>query len=248
MLKQKLTNNLLISFKIFLVSLLALANLQLVFAVVPAPPAVPSAPPAAPLDASQAGDASSAANEAAAAAKAELAATSEPGSTATVAQQDAAIAKANDTAAAAAKAETDYQAALAQQTAADSATAAQKSAADARAGFSTFDVSKYLTDQIQSQEQYDLVGTQAQTYLKSTNPVASFILQIINLITLIAASLSFLAVIIGAFLMMSAAGNATQIDKGKDIVTRALVGLVITLSSYFIVSFVQNLFFEAAPK
>lgn len=122
---------------------------------------------------------------------------------------------------------------------------AQK-AADIRSSYSTFNVQQYLTDTPDASNK--AVGTQKQTYLNSTNPVASFILQIINLITLLAASLSFLAVVIGGFFMMSAAGNETQINKGKDIVTRAIVGLVITMSSYFIISFVQNLFFETAPK
>jgi hypothetical protein len=105
--------------------------------------------------------------------------------------------------------------------------------------YATFDVSKNLT-----------APGQDQTYLKaeSGNPVGAFILQIINFITLIAASLSFLAVVVGGFLMMSSAGNANQVNKGKEILMRAVVGLVITLSAYFIVSFVQNLLFETAAK
>ena len=113
-----------------------------------------------------------------------------------------------------------------------------------RNNYASFDVSKYLT----VNNTGATTGSQDQSYLKSSNPVASFILQIINLITLMAASLSFLAVVVGGFFMMSAAGNETQINKGKDIATRAIVGLVLTLSSYFIISFVQNIFFETAPK
>ena len=157
MLKEKLKNSLSISIKIFLVSLLAFANLQLVFAAAPAGPA---------LD---------------------------------------------------------------------------------RNGFSNFDVSKFLTVS-STAENKDTTGSQGQLYLKSSNPVASFVLQVINLLTLIAASFSFLAVVVGGFYMMSAAGNETQINKGKDVVGKAIIGLALTLSSYFIVSFVQNLFFESAPK
>lgn len=90
-------------------------------------------------------------------------------------------------------------------------------------------------------------GGQSSEYLKSTNPLASFILQIINFITIISGSLAFLGVVVGGFLMLSSAGNENQITKGKDIVTRALLGLVITLCAYFVVAFVQSLLFET-PK
>ncbi len=93
-----------------------------------------------------------------------------------------------------------------------------------------------------------LQGAQQQTYLKSQNPVGAFILQIINLIALTAASLSFLAVVVAGFMMMSAAGNENQLNKGKEILTKAIVGLVITLSAYFIVAFVQNLLFETVSQ
>lgn len=93
-----------------------------------------------------------------------------------------------------------------------------------------------------------LKGEQQKAYLESQNPVGAFILQIINLIALTAASLSFLAVVVAGFLMMSAAGNENQLNKGKEILTKAIVGLVITLSAYFIVSFVQNLLFETVSK
>jgi hypothetical protein len=91
-------------------------------------------------------------------------------------------------------------------------------------------------------------GSQDQTYLKSSNPTASFILQAINLVALMAASLSFLAVVVAGFMMMTSTGNETQRNRGVEILTRAVVGLVITLSAYFIVSFVQNLLFETAGK
>jgi hypothetical protein len=116
--------------------------------------------------------------------------------------------------------------------------------------YSSFNVSEYLT--IKGQEN-GIKGTQDQKYLKTDkganpNPTASFILQAINLVALTAASLSFLAIVAAGFLMMTSAGNETQRTKGIDILTRAIIGLVITLSAYFIVSFVQNLLFETVGK
>jgi|GEM_PF-3977726 len=121
------------------------------------------------------------------------------------------------------------------------------SSQNAREQYSSFPVGKYLTVGGDSPEK-DKIGVQEQTYLKSTNPVAAFIVQIINLVTLTAASLSFLAVVVGGFLMMTSAGNAGQVTKGKEILVRAVVGLVLTLSAYFMVAFVQNLLFETAGK
>ncbi len=91
-------------------------------------------------------------------------------------------------------------------------------------------------------------GSQDQSYLKSSNPTASFILQAINMVALMSASLSFLAIVVAGFMMMTSTGNETQRNRGIEILTKAIVGLVITLSAYFIVAFVQNLLFETAGK
>lgn len=112
---------------------------------------------------------------------------------------------------------------------------------DARSQYQSFDVGKYLT--VGGETPYSK-GEQDQKYLKSQNPVGAFVLQAINLIALTAASLSFLAIVIAGFLMITAAGNENQLNKAKEILQRAIVGLVITLSAYFIISFVQNLLFE----
>lgn len=126
--------------------------------------------------------------------------------------------------------------------------------------YSQFQVGKYLTVKTtqttqdnrtinQAVTNVGLKGGQEQKYLDNKkNPVGAFILQMINLIALTAASLSFLAVVVAGFLMMSAAGNENQLNKGKEILSKAIIGLVITLSAYFIVAFVQNLLFETVSK
>jgi hypothetical protein len=125
--------------------------------------------------------------------------------------------------------------------------------------YSQFNVGEYLTVKTtqttqdnrtinQAVTNVGLKGGQEQKYLDSKNPVGAFILQMINLIALTAASLSFLAVVVAGFLMMSAAGNENQLNKGKEILSKAIIGLVITLSAYFIVAFVQNLLFETVSK
>ncbi len=87
-------------------------------------------------------------------------------------------------------------------------------------------------------------GTQKSEYLEENkNPIGAFVVQIINFLTLTSASLSFLIVIIGGFMIMTATGNETQMNKGKEVVMYAIIGLVISLSAFFIVAFVQSLFF-----
>ncbi|MGL5831217.1 MAG: hypothetical protein ACRCZE_03645 [Candidatus Altimarinota bacterium] len=88
---------------------------------------------------------------------------------------------------------------------------------------------------------------QEQSYLDAAanggNPLAAFIIQIINFIVLISGSVSFLLIVIGGFMILSSAGNETNLNKGKDIIKIAIIGLVLTLSSYFIVAFVQGILF-----
>jgi len=79
---------------------------------------------------------------------------------------------------------------------------------------------------------------------QNVNPIAAFITRIINLIIYIAGSVSFLGVIIGGFFILSSAGNENRMNKGKEIITYAITGLVITLSAYFIVAFIQGIIFS----
>ncbi|MCC6643706.1 hypothetical protein IT411_03065 [Candidatus Peregrinibacteria bacterium] len=113
------------------------------------------------------------------------------------------------------------------------------SQAGTNGSYRSFNVTTYLTTEGQGQAYFCKGGDK-----ETCNPVANFILQIINIITLIVASLSFFAVVVAGFMMVTAAGNDNQLNKAKEILKFAVIGLVVTLSAYFIVSFVQNLVFE----
>ena len=107
----------------------------------------------------------------------------------------------------------------------------------------SFNVKKYLS----SGEEGEGKEKQEQSYLNSKNPIASFIVQIVNFLMLTIGSFSFLAVIVGGITLLTSHGNDTQVTKGKDILKYAITGLVVSLSAYFITSFVQNIFYEL-PK
>ncbi len=102
---------------------------------------------------------------------------------------------------------------------------------------SHFNVNSYLT-----------TTSQKQSYFKSANPIASFIIQIVNFLVLTIGSLCFLALVVGGFILMTSHGNENSLTKGKDVIKMALIGLVVTLGSYFITAFVQSLFYELPPK
>lgn len=101
---------------------------------------------------------------------------------------------------------------------------------------SSFNVSTYLT-----------TSGQEQKYFKTGNPIGSFIVQIVNFLVLTIGSVSFVALVVGGFTLMTSHGNENQLTKGKDIIKYALAGLVIVLTAYFITAFVQSLFYELPP-
>ncbi len=87
-------------------------------------------------------------------------------------------------------------------------------------------------------------GVQNQSYRNSTNPAANFIIKIINFIAYTIGSLALLGIVVGGFMMIASAGNTEQINKGKEFIKYSIFGIVITFTAFFIVAFVQNLFFE----
>lgn len=71
--------------------------------------------------------------------------------------------------------------------------------------------------------------------------------------TIIGAVLSFIGVIFmvliiyGGLLWMLARGNESQVDKAKNIIIQAVIGLIIVLSAYAITSFIGNQLTKSKP-
>lgn len=91
------------------------------------------------------------------------------------------------------------------------------------------------------------------TYLRADNQeqpkdIGNYIVRIINFLSAIIGSFAFLAIIIGGMMLLISGGNETQVQKGKDIITYSIIGLIIALSAYFLTSAVQSLFFEYGQK
>jgi hypothetical protein len=76
------------------------------------------------------------------------------------------------------------------------------------------------------------------------NPVGTYIVRLINVLSLMIGSVAFLAIVVGGFLMLTSGGKEQQITKGKDAIKYAVIGLVVAFSAYFITSYVQSTFYD----
>lgn len=84
-------------------------------------------------------------------------------------------------------------------------------------------------------------GTQQQSYFDSDQPLIAFILQVIEFLTKVAGSIAFLIIVAAGGMMIT--GMEEYINKAKEMIQAAVIGLVFTFSAYIIVIFVQSLFF-----
>jgi hypothetical protein len=83
-------------------------------------------------------------------------------------------------------------------------------------------------------------ATSLSNPLGSTNTVPKLIGNIINGALGVVGSLALLMFIYGGFTWMLAAGNEQAVEKGKNILMWAAIGLVVIFASYSLVSFVIN--------
>ncbi len=97
---------------------------------------------------------------------------------------------------------------------------------------SNFDVGEYLK-----------VGDQEHSYLQDDRPIISFILTIIDFLAKVIGTVAVLLIFIGGALLMASEGDDNRIQKGKAIIFQAIVGLILAITSYLLVSFVQSLLY-----
>jgi hypothetical protein len=70
----------------------------------------------------------------------------------------------------------------------------------------------------------------------SKTTVGQLIFSVIQVLLILSAVVAILFIIIGGFRYMTSSGNQEQADKGKKMITSAIIGLVIVILSYTIVS------------
>lgn len=101
----------------------------------------------------------------------------------------------------------------------------------------SFSVNKYL----KTEEQISMVpGT---TLDSNSTGVVGFLLKAIDLFVKIIGAIALVVFILGALLTILSEGKEDRLEKGKSAMIYALIGLIITLMAFIIVSFVQSIFF-----
>ncbi|MBU1019013.1 MAG: hypothetical protein ABII07_00950 [Patescibacteria group bacterium] len=113
--------------------------------------------------------------------------------------------------------------------------AAPAAATQNTAALESFSVTDYLT----------IPGEQEQVYLNDENnsPIIAFLLMIINFLSQIIGTVAIGLIIIGGLFLLASEGDDSRVQKGKTIIVQAIIGLIIALASYIIVTLVQSLLY-----
>lgn len=77
----------------------------------------------------------------------------------------------------------------------------------------------------------------------SGNPVLDFIVRMMGLLVYMIGLAALVVIVIGAYFLLTAAGDDEQLSKGKDVIKLGLTGMVIVIFAYMIVTFVQALIY-----
>ncbi|MBT5516461.1 hypothetical protein HOK22_00955, partial [Candidatus Peregrinibacteria bacterium] len=77
----------------------------------------------------------------------------------------------------------------------------------------------------------------------NTSLVGAALLRAINILSLLVGTFAFVMLMIGGFIFIVSGGNETQIDRGKSIMAQSVLGLVVALLAYFIVTAVLAFFY-----
>jgi len=78
-------------------------------------------------------------------------------------------------------------------------------------------------------------------FLDVTDTIANWLITLVS-------SLAVTALIIGGFIMIISGGDENRLEMGKTIFIYALIGLIVVLMSYGIITFIQSLFYPEASN
>lgn len=73
--------------------------------------------------------------------------------------------------------------------------------------------------------------------------LTAIFVKVVNLLTGIIGSISLIVFIIGALLTIVSEGKEDRLEKGKNAMFYAIIGLIVALMSFIIVSFVQSILY-----
>jgi len=104
----------------------------------------------------------------------------------------------------------------------------------ARERVRTFDVSDIFSVNQNTSSGDDV---QPRSFFSVANTIANWLITLVS-------SLAVTTLIIGGFLMIISGGDESRLETGKTIFTYSLIGLVVTLSAFGIISFIQSVFYQ----
>ena len=78
------------------------------------------------------------------------------------------------------------------------------------------------------------------TGLSAEKSLPALILDVIQILLLVAGGIAVLFIIIGGYWYITSAGNAEQAEKGRGALVNAIIGIVLIVMSYAIITVVQN--------
>lgn len=73
----------------------------------------------------------------------------------------------------------------------------------------------------------------------ANQPITAFISAILPNVYMVIGLVLFVYLLIGGFLVVSAAGNEHNLDQGKQIITSAIIGFIVVFASYWIIQAVE---------
>lgn len=108
--------------------------------------------------------------------------------------------------------------------------------------FEVLDVTDSTSDNVDNGT--DLVkNLQDEAAAKNTSVAGALILRAINILSLLVGTFAFLMIMYGGFMMVTAGGDQSMIDRSKNVLTQSIFGLILAFMAYFIVTFVQSFFY-----
>jgi len=114
--------------------------------------------------------------------------------------------------------------------------------------YSSFDVSEILNindgDTETNGQSIDLFENIIESAKeKNTSVAGAIILRAINLLSLLVGTFTFVVIMIGGLLMVTAGGDQNKIDRSKSILVQSILGLSLAFMAYFITAFIQSFFY-----
>jgi hypothetical protein len=78
--------------------------------------------------------------------------------------------------------------------------------------------------------------------IAGTSTLADLILTVINYLLILSGMIAVIALIVGGFWYITAAGNEEQVEKGRKAIVNAIIGLIVVILAYAIVNIVIQTF------